>query len=464
MRKIKLFFLLYFYIASANAQANGIDDLKQLLQKTKADTSRVLLLEDLSRIYSISKTDTSLLLAQQALSLARKIGFEKGEAISLNRIGTVLSSIGNHPQALENLLEALRINEKINNLDGIMRNQGNISNVNAELGDYREALKYAFKGMHNAEKAADEERLINALLRIGDGYEKLDILDSARLFTQRAFDLSIKLKDDYSTGIALNNFGNIYYKMKKPDDAMKYYRASLAYYESDEDDEGIAESTLGMARLFKNTSQNDSALYYAKRSLDAANHGGFTLYKLDASQFLSDHFEAKNKPDSAFHYQKITIAAKDSLFNQEKIKRVQTLSFEERKREQLLEEKKASDEKEQQNNIQLMGIASVLVVLFLLLVLISRKQTNARTVEVYGLISLLFLFEFIYLLINPFVEKLTNHTPVFMLLILAGVAAILIPLHHKMEKWIKTKLADKIRYSDKSSPANTRRVDSEIQY
>src|SRR4029078_7849538 len=136
-------------------------------------------------------------------------------------------------------------------------------------------------------------------------------------------------------GIALNNFGNIYAKMKKTGDAKKYYTASLAYYEKDEDDEVIAESALGMARLFENAGHTDSALYYAKQSLDAADRGVFTLYVLDASRFLSGHYESKNKPDSAFHYQKITIAAKDSLFSQEKIKRVQTLSFEERKRQQL---------------------------------------------------------------------------------------------------------------------------------
>src|SRR5436190_1132883 len=150
MRKIKVLIVLCVSITLAHAQTINADSVKQILQRVNDDTTRVLLLEDLSRIYSGYKTDTSLLLAQEALSLSRKIGFEKGEAISLNRIGTVLSSIGNHPLALENLFEALRINEKINNVNGIIRNQGNISNVNAELGDYREALNYAFLGMRNA--------------------------------------------------------------------------------------------------------------------------------------------------------------------------------------------------------------------------------------------------------------------------------------------------------------------------
>ncbi len=152
MKKIIHLLPLILFTAMAEAQLSKTNSLKQALQNEKKDTSRVLLLENLSQAYSTSKTDTSLLLAQEALALARKINFEKGEAVSLNRIGTVLSSIGNHPQALENLFEALRINEKIKNNDGIMRNLGNIANVNAELGDYREALNYSFRGKHNAEK------------------------------------------------------------------------------------------------------------------------------------------------------------------------------------------------------------------------------------------------------------------------------------------------------------------------
>jgi hypothetical protein len=69
------------------------------------------------------------------------------------------------------------------------------------------------------------------------------------------------------------------------------------------------------------------------------------------------------------------------------------------------------------------------------------------------------------LLIHPFIAKLTNHTPVLMLLILVGVAAALIPVHHKLEEWVKLKLAHKIRVSSKPAAAADRpRIDSEIRH
>jgi hypothetical protein len=57
-----------------------------------------------------------------------------------------------------------------------------------------------------------------------------------------------------------------------------------------------------------------------------------------------------------------------------------------------------------------------------------------------GLASLLMLFEFISLLIHPFIEKITHHDAVLMYLILLLIASLLVPLHHKLEGWVKDKI------------------------
>ena len=53
------------------------------------------------------------------------------------------------------------------------------------------------------------------------------------------------------------------------------------------------------------------------------------------------------------------------------------------------------------------------------------------------------VFEFFNLLLHPFLEGVTNHTPVFMLLALVCIAALLIPLHQRIEKWSTVKLVEK---------------------
>jgi fido (protein-threonine AMPylation protein) len=57
--------------------------------------------------------------------------------------------------------------------------------------------------------------------------------------------------------------------------------------------------------------------------------------------------------------------------------------------------------------------------------------------------ALLIVFEFLNLLLHPFLEGVTNHTPIFMLLALVCVAALLVPFHYRVEKWSTAKLVEK---------------------
>ena len=64
-------------------------------------------------------------------------------------------------------------------------------------------------------------------------------------------------------------------------------------------------------------------------------------------------------------------------------------------------------------------------------------------IEFLGVIALLIVFEFLNLLLHPFLERITDHSPVLMLLALVCIAALLVPLHHRVEKWATEKLVDK---------------------
>ena len=59
------------------------------------------------------------------------------------------------------------------------------------------------------------------------------------------------------------------------------------------------------------------------------------------------------------------------------------------------------------------------------------------------ILGLLVVFEFIKLFIHPWLASFTHESPVLMLLALVLIAALLIPMHHKMEHIIKEKLVEK---------------------
>ena len=366
MRRIIKIFLLLLLPVFCNAQSKTIDSLKQLLQTEKQDTSRVMLLNQLSAIYSYSRPDTALLLAQQGLLLAKKIGFIKGEAQSMNNIANVFSYTGNYPKALQLHLEAIKIAEATQDKKTIARVLTGITLDYSNLGDARQSINYQLKSLAISKIINDQLGITTSTSNLGDSYEKLNILDSAEIYTNRAYDLAVQQNDLVIIGIALNNLGNIYSKMGQPGLAMNKYRLSIPFLLQENIVEGLCEVYLGMAKLFQKAGNTDSSLYYAKLSLAMARKGGSPIRVMNASIFLTGYYTAIQNVDSAFVYQSASIAANDSLFSQEKQRVIQGLNFDETIRQQQIKDAKAEAQTQLKFNMLLGGLFSLFVVAFIL--------------------------------------------------------------------------------------------------
>jgi hypothetical protein len=68
---------------------------------------------------------------------------------------------------------------------------------------------------------------------------------------------------------------------------------------------------------------------------------------------------------------------------------------------------------------------------------------NERLISFFGILGLLVIFEFINLLIHPWLASITHESPVLMLLALVIIASLLIRLHHRLEHWISEKVIKK---------------------
>jgi len=361
--KKNIYVISFFLVlqAYANAQASAIDSMKQLLQTEKTDTARAILLSNLSRIYVRFRPDTALLLAQEALSLAKKTGFGKGEVVGLIAIGTAFQHTGNYPKALMYFLESLNKAESINDQKGVAKAYKGIYVNYSARGDERQAVNYALQTVALNKRLHDDNAAMLDMLNLADGYMILNIMDSAKWYNTRGYDFAVQQKDTFLIGFALNNFGNIYSKTGPDMTALTYYRSGLIFLQQARDVEAISETYLGMAKIFERANRPDSGLYYAKLSLSTAKQGSFTKYIMNACDFLTGYYATLHKTDSAFAYQSAAIAAKDSLFNQEKAKEVQALSLEEAMREQQTEETKIHYKNQLKFSALLGGIFCLLI-------------------------------------------------------------------------------------------------------
>jgi len=244
--------------------------------------------------------------------------------------------------------------------------------------------------------------------------------------------------------ITLNLLGYIHQLSGNSNLALDYYKLSVKESFANGNLTQATNGYITISFLFKEAQAKDSAYYYAKKAFSIAKQINNPYLTVASSTLLKDYYKQGNMLDSAFRYQEIVTTAKDSLLSLEKIRQVQNLSFNEQVRQQEIAAQKILQAENRKKNLQLMGISIFILVFSGVILLLGRKKVKSRTVEFLALLALLLLFEFISLFLHPYIADWTHETPVLMLLILAGIAAILVPTHHKLEKWIKGKLTRKL--------------------
>ncbi|MES1220939.1 MAG: ATP-binding protein, partial [Bacteroidota bacterium] len=159
--------------------------------------------------------------------------------------------------------------------------------------------------------------------------------------------------------------------------ASEYYRRSIPYVEAVKDNEVLASDYYGLAKVFHQNDVADSSIYYARKALDIAQEYSFLKQVLDASSFLTSAFKNKKQFDSAFKYQELSIATRDSLFNVDKARKVQTLKFQEQQRLQSIE----TERMEFRNKIKsyiLTGSAFILLFIVFILWRYTKQKQEAN--------------------------------------------------------------------------------------
>lgn len=452
VKTLLCFFLTFALAVNIYGQKNDADSLRRQIAAQKHDTTEVELLRLLSLQVQATKPDSALVYAQQGLELARKLSFRKGEANCMNRLGVVLWKNGKYDLALSFLLNSLKIREELNDRLGMLKSLSDIGIVYSDQTDNVKALSYHFKAKTIAEELKDNMRLGIVLSNIGNCYIKLNKVDSALTYVMQAYTIKQRLKDTTTLANTLSILGDINVKMNHNALALDYYRTSVMYAQKNDDQSSIADSYNSIARLYKQTGATDSSVYYATRAMTTAKAAMYPEGIYHASNLLTDIYRGSNE-HLELAYLKTALAAKDSMFNAERIKQIQTLSFNEAARQEEISEEKHRQQEERIINLQMIGIALFIPFFFLLVLLLSKSRTHRKVIEFMSVLSLLLLFEFITLLIHPLVQRVSSHLPILELLILIILASVLVPLHHKLTHWMRERLVHAAHHHAKQPPA-----------
>lgn len=436
------FILLFLCLISTGlfAQRQKADSLADLLGKEKTDTGKIKLMWQLAGVINVYEPERALFLAQRALTLATSIQYTEGESKSLGALANTLIIMGNYPKALEYNLKKLQLAEKMDNPRNLAFALLNTGIVYRYQEQYDDALVYYYRADSVIRQYSIEDAKYYIFMNLGDAYDKMNNTDSAFGYFNKSLILSNNLKNDDYIGNSMTGLGHTYLKQKNYPFALLNYRTAITHLEIASNDNVLCEATLGLADLFQKQNQSDSAVFYANRSLSIAVKDGFLEKQLEATEFLARHYDETKNTDSAFVYLKKVQVLNDSVNSRSKIREIQMISSNERLRQLEIEENKKIAQRERKQQLQYLFIGIFIPGFFLLTLLLSRIRIHTRVIKILGILSLLILFEYLTLLLHPTVAELTNHTPVYEMLIFVAIASLLIPAHHRVEQWLIEKL------------------------
>jgi tetratricopeptide (TPR) repeat protein len=442
MRKTICFVAVVLLCTGLFAQQN-IDSLRRLLLHAKEDTTRIDLMNQIADNYVLSKPDSAYKYAADALILSRKVNDKTGEAEAIRNVGTALSFLNDFSRALEYLLDALKRSEALGNKKMMALCLNGLGIMYGNQGDSQRAMEYFFKAKNIYDQLHADDGLRRVLLNIGNAYLNFAQLDSSRTYFSQALEIALRAKDDVIVAAIYVNLGYVYSQMKQFDVATAYFQQTVPTFTAHNNHFFLNASYQGLSGIFHLTQQYDSALYYGRLAWQNADIIASPQPLAQTAKRLVSLFKKTAQLDSVFFYLDREVAARDSLGSRENENKIRLLTFNEQLRQMDIAEQKRKEAEARKRNLELAGIAIFIPSFFFLVLVLGRIKVRSRTVEFLGVLSLLFLFEFIVLFIHPYLGHWTHESPVWMLLTLVTIAAILVPLHDRMEKWMKEKLTAK---------------------
>ncbi len=440
MKKISIVILFAFVTNTSNSQTPNTDSLWRVFENAQNDSIKLIALTNLYFLYSGSNSDSTYNFSKRLFQICNKQNIPRYNALAILYSSIVFFRTRNDEKIQELISKASIIAEKIQDEEVLARIENfktfieNDPNKNIE--HLRKAIAYK-----NVFLKPDGQSVV-LLGNLSRAFLKVNKTDSAFFYAQKMYEISLRITENVSSYMT-STMGNVYLEMNQPTIAYGYFRKGIDLAGQSKGVRSLQWAYIPMANYFEKTNQLDSALIYWKKPFD---FGTSEAYKeaFGTSRKIYQYYLARGQRDSALKYINFYITANDSINNLEKVAKLQAVKFADELR-QLDVEKSRQDEKEERNhNIQLAFIAAgILSIIIIFLLLSNSFIVSHKVVGFLSVLVLLVVFEFINLLIHPFLEKITHHSPVLMLLGLVAIAALIIPLHHKLEHWATNKLVEK---------------------
>jgi class 3 adenylate cyclase len=359
--------LLVFHFAFTFAQNTAGDSLKAVLESAKADTVKLNTLIALSKHYCRTSANESIQYGMQALDIARQLDSKKDIAQALKYIGMSYYFQGKYLETINYWQQSKATFDSIGDKLGVANMLNNIGAIYFNQGDDNKAVVNYLESLRASEEINDKLRIATALVNLGAVYfNKKATYDLALEYYLKALPLSEELGDQDAIGTSSVNIGEIYLERKVYDSALFYFEKSLVAYQKSESGNvayslnnigkvyasrgdfstavqkqkeaynkakslnarlEMAQSLIGLAETYTMKQDYPSAVKTYQQALAIADEIGAKIERKETYEGLALSYSKIADYQNAFKYQTLFTSIKDTLYDDEMDKKLQTMAL-----------------------------------------------------------------------------------------------------------------------------------------
>lgn len=356
------------------------------------------------------------------------------EVTCYRNLADFFGSIEDYDKAIDYYTKVTAYDKEHNNFVDLMNNTRIIGDLHRYAKRYDVATNYFERSIKMADSLKSFEgkvqgtlSILNTLFASGDykkGIKYFEEHPEINVFLKQ-LNLSYildKAKAGVFTELGLFDSAKIYYKKVLPvlDKESNPYTKMQFYYEY-----GYAQRRMG------NLTEAISALEKAKVLAEQTNN---LQWLKEVANIMDSCYQQTGDFKNALFYSNMKSKLKDSLTNLSKAQDLISMEVEsenKRKERRLKEEEEAL---QRRHNIQYSAIIVSILLAFIILASFGFLRVPISWIKVLGFFSFIFFFEFIILIADQQIHHATHGEPWKILAIKVVLIAILLPLHHLIEK------------------------------
>ena len=371
--------LLVFFVNSfASEKVSKIDSLIQIYIQDAENYTKTEQIDQLIKIGDALKhnaPDSAIFCYSIAIEVAKETSDNENRTKLLNRIGSAYYIQGVYDKALDNFVEALNMWRNAKHKNGVAIGLNNVALVYNMLGKNNEALEYHLNSVLLCKEIGDSVLLATNYFNIALINLNLQKYDTALIFARKSTELNTLLDNESELLKLCTLKGNIY------NGKGEYLLAEEAFFKvvnkkNYDNKWEISYALAGLALTEQKLGNLDESISYGKRSLDMAMNIQAKWDIQNVTKIISDSYALKGDFKNAYEYYIEYKLYSDSIFNEEKDRKIDYLKLKHEDFEYILlaKDNEVQTQRINSKNNQMLIFAFGLIILFLISIFLIRTN------------------------------------------------------------------------------------------